>query len=108
MSELTPEKIAEELLKRGYDYADKEAAAHALEETKHTVLAECMADWPEDSNAGAETKARRDPRYKSHLNNMVEARRQANKAKVSYDTMKAYEGLYRTRESTKRAEMQIR
>ena len=106
--ELTPEKIAEELLKRGHDYADKEAAASVLEETKHTVLAECMADWPEDSNAGAETKARRDPRYKNHINNMVEARRQANRAKVAYETMKAYEGLYRTRESTKRAEMQIR
>ena len=108
MTELTPEKIAEELLKRGHDYADKEAAATLLEETKHTVLAECMADWPEDSNAGAETKSRRDPRFKDHIKAMVEARRQANRSRVSYETMKAYEGLYRTREATKRTEMGLR
>ena len=108
MTDISIDQIAAELSKRGNDYADKEAAATLLEETKHTILAECMADWPEDSNAGAETKARRDIRYKQHLTNMVEARRQANKAKVNYETMKAYEGLYRTRESSRRAEMQIR
>lgn len=105
---LTIDQIAAELKKRGEDHADKEAAASALEETKYTVLAECMADWPEDSNAAAETKARRDPRFKEHLAAMVEARRMANRAKVSYETMKAYEGLYRTAAATKRAEMQIR
>ncbi len=108
MPELTIDQIAAELSKRGNDYADKEAAATLLEETKHTILAECMADWPQDSNAAAETKARRDDRFKRHLAAMVEARRQANKAKVNYETMKAYEGLYRTRESTKRAEMQLK
>lgn len=108
MSELSPEQIAHELSKRGEKWADEDAAATLLEETKHTMLSECMADHPEDSNAGAESKARRDPRYKQHVISMVEARRLANRAKVSYETMKAYEGLYRTRESTKRAEMNIR
>ncbi len=106
--DLTIDQIAAELSKRGYEYADKEAAASVFEESLKSVLAEIMADWPEDSNAGAETKARRDPRYRAHITAMVEARRLANRAKVSYETMKAYEGLYRTRESTKRAEMQIR
>lgn len=108
MTELTPERIAEELSKRGEAWSDKEAAASLLEESKHTVLSQCMADWPEDSNAGAESKARRDPRYIEHLKQMVEARKEANKAKVAYDTMKAYEGLFRTREATKRTEMNLR
>jgi len=108
MNELTPEQIAKELSERGEKWADLDAAATLKEETKHTMLAECMVDWPEDSHAAAEKKARRDPRYKKHLEDMVEKRRLANRAKVAYDTMKAYEGLFRTRESSRRAEMSIR
>lgn len=108
MSELNPEQIAKELAKRGESWSDMEAAASLMEETKHTMLSQCMADHPEDSNAEAKSKASRDPRYIEHLKKMVEARKEANRAKVAYDTMKAYEGLYRTREATKRAEINIR
>ena len=104
----TPETLAEEMRKRGDLWADLEAAAQAMEDTKHSILAECMADWPEDSNAAAETKARRDPRYKKHVLDMVEARRKANRAKVAYDVIRSYEGLSRTTEATKRAEMNLK
>lgn len=104
----TPETLAEEMRKRGDLWADLESAAQAMEDTKNSMLAECMADWPKDSNAAAETKARRDPRYKKHVMDMVEARRKANRAKVAYDVIRAYEGMWRTTEATKRAEMNLR
>ena len=102
------ENIAAELSKRGLEWADRESAAALLEETRKTVLSECQSDWPEDSNAASEAKALRDPRYKEHLKNMVEARRLANRARVNYDVIRAYEGLFRTQEATRRAEANIR
>ena len=83
----TAETLAAELSKRGLEWSDKEAAAALLEETRKTVLSECQADWPEDSNAASEAKALRDPRYKEHLKNMVEARRLASSARINYDKL---------------------
>lgn len=103
---MNPDEIFHRLEQAGNDYADKEAAASLLEETKNTMLSECMSDWPEDSNAGAETKARRDPRYKEHLEKMVEARRQANRAKVKYFSVQAWIELKRTQEATERVKVQ--
>ena len=102
------ETLAAELSKRGLAWSDCEAAAALLEETRKTVLSECQADHPEDSNAASEAKALRDPRYKEHLKAMVEARRLANRARVNYDVIRAYEGLFRTQEATRRAEASIR
>ena len=104
----TAESLAAELSKRGLDWADKEAGAALLEETRKTVLSECQADWPGESNAASESKALRDPRYKEHLKSMVEARRLANRARVNYDVIRAYEGLFRTQEATRRAEASLR
>jgi len=108
MIEWTAERLAAELSKRGEEWADTDAAASLLEETKHTVLSEVMADWPTDSNAGAETKARRDPRYRAHLESMTEARRLANRARIKLDSIRAFIDLYRTEQATKRAEANIR
>lgn len=102
------ETLAAELSKRGLEWADRESAASLLEEARKTVLSECQADWPGESNAASESKALRDPRYKEHLKNMVEARRLANRARVNYDVIRAYEGLFRTQEATRRAEASLR
>lgn len=99
------EEIFHKLALAGEDWADKEAAAQLLEETKHTVLAECMAKWPDESNVGAETKARRDQIYKDHLAKMVAARREANKAKVRYYSIQTWIDLRRTQEATERAKI---
>lgn len=104
----TPETLAEELTKRGNDWADKNAAADLLEENKKTLLAELTLQWPQDSMVKAEARAKADCRYRQHIELMVEARRQANKARVSYDSIRAFEGMWRTKESTLRAEMSLR
>ena len=102
---MNPDQIYLKLEKAADDFADKEAAASLLEEMKHTVLSQCASDWPEDSNAAAESKARRDPKYIEHLKNMVEARREANKAKAKYYSVQTWIDLMRSKESTERAKL---
>src|SRR6266481_9538338 len=101
-------EIFEKLEQAGQDWADKNSAADILEETKYTILSECMAQYPEDSNAAAETKARADKKFKEHLSVMVAARKAANKAKVHYESIKTWIELHRTAEATERAKMNLR
>ena len=95
---MDPENIYNKLQKSAEEYADSEAAASLLEEMKHTVLSQCAADWPSDSMSSAESKARRDPRYIAHLENMVTARKHANKCKAKYYSIQTWIDLMRTKE----------
>ncbi len=99
---MNPDQIYLKLEKAADEFADKEAAASLLEETKHTVLSQCAADWPEESMASAESKARRDPRYIQHLKDMVTARKEANKAKSRYYSISTWIDLMRSKEATER------
>lgn len=86
-------KARQELLEAGEDWADKNAAAQLLEDTKSSFLSELIqgiikAD-PKCSFAKAESEAKAEPDYQNHINKMVEARRVANKAKVRLDAAKA-------------------
>jgi len=103
-----PEELATELSKRGLEWADTQAAAEALEEARKSLLAELSLQWTGESKAAATDKALASPEYKLHVANMVAARKEANIAKVRYDTYKVYVELERTAESTRRAEAQIR
>lgn len=106
---IDPNKIAHELATRGEDWADTDAALKALDDVSKTVLSECVADLNEKlSVAAAEQKARRSETYKNHLTAVAQARKAANRAKVRYDTYKAYVELLRSREATDRAQMGLR
>lgn len=107
MSDFDPEAIYQKLLSSGEDWTDKEAAAEILEETKKTVLAELMLGF-QGSMAERERNALADAAYKLHLTKMVAARREANRAKVRYDSAKVLAEMRRTQESTRRAEASIR
>ena len=89
--------------------ADKNAAAEILEETKGTLLATLASVHMKDgaSAAKADVEARSDPQYRGHLTLMVEARREANKARVRYDSGKVYAELLRTKAATERAQMDL-
>lgn len=103
MSDFNPDGIYRSLLEAGEDWTDKESAADLLEETKKTVLAELMQNY-QGSTAERERNALADPAYKLHVANMSAARREANRAKVRYDSMKVLAELRRTQESTRRIE----
>ena len=107
MSDFDPEAIYQKLASAGEEWADKEAAAEILEENKKTVLAEIMAGF-QGSTAERERCALADSAFKLHLKNMTAARREANRARVRYDSMKVLAEMRRTEASTRRAEMMMR
>lgn len=107
MSDFDPEAIFHRLMVAGEDWTDKDAAACMLEETKKTLLAELMTGFS-GSNAERERQALADAAYKHHIKTMVAARKEANRAKVRYDSTKVLAEMRRTEASTKRAEMMLR
>ena len=108
MSEFDPDRIRERLQEVGEEWADRDAAANLLEETKGSLLAELMNTASGDSESERKRIAQADPAYKLHITNMVAARKEANRAKVRYDTGKMWVELRRTQESTRRAEINLR
>lgn len=103
MNDFCPEAIYKQLLQAGEDWADKEAAASLKEETKKTLLAELKIGFS-GSDAERERNARAEPAYKLHITQMSAARKEANRAKVRYDSCKVLAELRRTQESTRRVE----
>ena len=107
MSEFDPGKIFAALVKSGEDWADKEGAASILEETRRSILAELANQAKGSSVAACEQQALANPAYRLHLTNMVNARREANRAKVNYEAQKVLTELRRTEQSNLRAEMKL-
>lgn len=103
MIDFAPESIYRQLLTAGEEWADKDAAADILEQTKKTVLAELM-NALQGSAAERERQALADPAYKLHITNTNAARKDANRARVRYDSAKVLAELRRTQESTRRIE----
>ena len=100
-------RIYTSLIETGEDWADKDAAASILEETKSSILARLM-NTGEGSVAAREMFAKASDDYQEHLASMVEARRIANRAKVKYDSGKVLAEMRRSEESTRRSEMNLR
>lgn len=100
--------IYEKLVTAGEDWADKDAAASLKEETKKTLIAQLKTVSKAGSDAAREMEALASEGFKEHVRDMIEARKQANKAKVGYDAIKIWIELYRTKSATERAEMMLR
>ncbi len=104
---IEPGKLYAKMIAAGNDWADKDSAANLLEETRKPVLADLMTRSAATTSAAREELALSSPEYKEHIAAMVEARREANRARAQYDAIKTYIELVRTKESTNRAEMQL-
>ena len=102
------DKTYEALIRAGEAWADADAAAALLEETKKSLLALLMNDADASSIAAKEMQALAHPDYKKHVDGMVSARKAANKARVRYDSAKVLAELRRSQEATRRAEASIR
>jgi hypothetical protein len=101
------DRTYEALVKAGEDWADKQAAADLLEETRKSVLAKLINEAEGSVNA-REYKALADQEYRDFVAGMVTARKAANKARVRYDSAKILAEMRRSEESTRRAEMTLR
>ena len=101
------QELHERLRLAGEEWAEADYAASLLEETKKSVLSQEMQRFAGLSNAAAEAKAMGSDVYLNHIREMSAARREANKARVRYDSAKMFVELLRTQEATKRAEMRL-
>ena len=104
----TSAEIAYCLSELGRKWSNNDARASFLEENKKTVLSQLALKHPDLGVSKAENMALADPVYQAHINAMVEARKEANIAKVDYDTARAYIDLMRTEAATRRAEINLR
>ncbi len=101
------DRLFADLIESGEAWADAEAAAELREETKKSVLSELKLMSGEKSDAARETEALASQRYRQHITEMVETRHQANRAKVRYTAIQTLAEMLRTKESTRRAEMNM-
>ena len=97
-----------EIIDAGKDWADKDAAAGILEDSKHSILAQIANTIDEKSNAARESQARAHPDYISFVEKLGKARKDRNLSRVKYDAAKTLASLRQTQESLKKAEMGLR
>lgn len=100
---MNPNEIYEKLIVAGNAWSNANARAEGMEESKKIVLSELMGQCEEKSTAAKEVFAYRHPDYKKHVEDMVDARREANIAKVDYAARQAWCDMMRTQAATERA-----
>jgi len=100
-----PTEIYRGLTKSGDNWADKNGAALVLESIVKTAFSQCVLNYRANKHPAGECehRARVDPQYVKTLNDAIEARTTANKARVKYDAAKALSDAMRTAEATHRA-----
>lgn len=108
LNKYDPNELHGRFVELGSDWADKDAAANLLEETKKSVLGKTFLAAEGKSVAEREYLALSNPGYVDHLKAMVEARKQANLARVRFDAARTWFDAARTIEATRRAEASIR
>lgn len=91
----------------GEEWADKDAAARLLEDTKDAVVAQKQAELGDLSVAKAKQTVQASQWYLKYVERMVLARTEANKAKIrlKYAEMRYYEN--QSREASGRAELRM-
>jgi len=106
---LDPEKLFTELEKRGMEWADTDAAYRLLDDCKHSILSEAMADLnSKESMAMTKAKAERSKKYTDHLQLVGQARKDATVAKVKWISFQAYVDLKRSQSASRNAELNLR
>lgn len=104
---IDPNEIHERLRISGEEWAELDAAANLLEETKKPLRAKLMNESGAPTMAKAEVIAESSDTYLEHVESMVEARKQATIARVRYDSAKMWAELVRSQEATNRAQMRV-
>lgn len=110
MTDFDPSNLARQFLNHREDWADKNACAELLEESRKNLRSQIAMKFLPDAGSmnKAEAMAEATQEYIDHIKDMVEARRVANRARAQCDADQVYIDLTRSQESTRRAEMGIR
>jgi len=104
----SPDTVKDRLIAVGEEWADKNAAAQLLEETRKTMFAKMCNICSAESIAAKEKFAYAHEEYIAHVELMVEARRVANRARVKFDSAKVWIDLERSKQVTERQLMGIK
>ena len=105
---MNPGEIYKTYLEAGADWADKHGAAELLEGTLKTLLAQLTLEAQNSegcSNVAAKDHALASNSYRDAMKASIDARTQANRAKVRYTAIQALFEARRTAEATERAAM---
>jgi hypothetical protein len=102
---LDPDKVAEELSKRGKAWAELNGAYQALDDATKSILSDIAGRLNEGSEASRERSARSSADFREHLAALADARTKAAIAKVNYDVFNVWIDMKRSEASYKKAEM---
>ncbi len=106
---IDPLRVAHQVLAAGSRWVQLNHAAKLLEKTERTVLSQLTNQVrAADSNLSrreAEDLARASPEFENHVFAMLEARREADLARVTWLAAQAQIDAMRTAEATRRAEI---
>jgi hypothetical protein len=89
------------------DWVEKDAAANLLEETKSAVLSQRMNALGDVPVSHAERDVKGSMEWREFVERMVNARTQANMAKVKLEWLRMRFSEWQSATATKRAEMRL-
>jgi|SRR5690349_23981193 len=98
---------SEIFLEAGEEWASLEAAAQLLEDTKSAVLSQKMLALGDIAVNKAEMQVKATPEWQEHIAKIVEARRQANLAKVKKEYVDKKYGEWQSMEANNRAAARV-
>ena len=89
------------------DWCDKEAAATLLEDTKSAMMAQWQVELGDIPVNRAEQTVKASKRWLDFITQSVEARKEANLAKVNMEVIRMKSMEYQTKEANQRTELRI-
>lgn len=101
------EPLHEQFRLLGEKWANQEGEARGAEELRKVILSELVNHSAHTTLGKAEHEARASLRYKTHIQEMVKARTEANILKAQLNAMEMRFEMWRSSNATKRAEMRL-
>ena len=100
-------QLSEQYRLAASDWVDADAAATILEELKSATLSQCMVALGDMPVSRAEMQVKASPEWKAYVENMVAARKAANRMKVKLEELRMRHAEQQSAEASRRAEMRL-
>ena len=110
MKEIDPDEVFHRINNAGQDWVLANAKAKLLEDCEKSELSSLIQDKLKEgakSNVEAEHQARADARMRAYISQKVEAKQEADQARVRYEAAKTWWEATRTQAATLRQEIRM-
>lgn len=104
---MSDKPLSEQYRLSAKDWVDKDTAANLLEETKSATLSQMMVAQGDMPVSKAEMLVKASIPWKNFITHMVEARHEANMAKVKLEWIRMRHSEQQSQEATARAERRL-